>query len=111
VALDAAALAGAVIESRGRLTAAHPLIGAAAIEALPPGRRQHIYLSLAETSTSRERYAYFLALAAGVGPDRTVAEALDVAATAAQCRAANVAAGQFAARRCRLRRNMTSGCW
>jgi DNA-binding CsgD family transcriptional regulator len=96
-ALDAAVLAGVITEAGGRVAVAHPLIGAAAVESLPPGRRQRIYRLLAETATSPEQYAHFAALAAGPGPDPEVAAALEVAAEAAHARAANAAAGQFAA--------------
>ncbi len=78
-ALDAAALAGVVVETGDRLAAAHPLIGAAAVELLPPARRAQLYRRLAEVSSSPERYAHFTALAAGPGPDAAVAEALDAA--------------------------------
>ena len=96
-ALDAAVLAGVVIETEGRLSAAHPLIGAAAVESLPPGRRARLYRRLAEAASGAERYAHFAALAAGPGPDHAVADALDAAAVAAHARGANAAAGQFAA--------------
>jgi ATP/maltotriose-dependent transcriptional regulator MalT len=95
-ALDAAVLAGLVVETGNRLSAAHPLIAAAAVELLPPARRARLYRRLAETSSNPERYAHFTALAAGPGPDATVAAALDAAATAAHARAANAAAAQFA---------------
>jgi len=97
-ALDAAVLAGVVVEAAGRFAAAHPLIGAAAVKSLPPGRRLSIYKCLAETAGSPESHAHFAALAAGPGPDPDVADALDAAAEAAHARAANAAAGQFAAR-------------
>ena len=96
-ALDAAVLAGVVVETGERLSAAHPLIGAAAVESLPPGRRAQLYRRLADASSGPERYAHFAALAAGVGPDPAVAEPLDAAAAAAHGRAANAAAAQFAA--------------
>ena len=96
-ALDAAVLAGVVVETGDRLAAAHPLIGAAAVESLPPGRRAQLYRRLAAASSGPERYAHFAALAAGPGPDPAVAEALDAAAAAAHARAANAAAAQFAA--------------
>jgi DNA-binding CsgD family transcriptional regulator len=97
-ALDAAVLAGVVVETEGRVAAAHPLIGAAAVESLPPGRRLSIYRRLAETASGPERRAHFAALATGPEPDSGVADALDVAAEAAHARGANAAAGQFAAR-------------
>ena len=96
-AVDAAVLAGVVAESGGRLAVAHPLIGAAAVESLPPGRRTELYRRLADASVNPERYAHFAALAVGPGPDGAVADALDAAAEAAHARAANAAAGQFAA--------------
>ena len=96
-ALDAAVLAGVVVEAGDRLSPAHPLIGAAAVESLPPARRAQVYRRLADASSNPERYAHFAALAAGPGPDQAVAEALDAAAEAAHARAANAAAAQFAA--------------
>ena len=96
-AVDAAILAGVVVEAGDRITAAHPLIGAAAVESLPPGRRMQLYQRLAAAASNPERYAHFAALAAGPGPDPTVADALDAAAVAAHARAANAAAAQFAA--------------
>jgi DNA-binding CsgD family transcriptional regulator len=101
-ALDEAVLAGVVVETEGRLAPAHPLIGAAAVEALPPVRRQRLYKRLAEGATSPERYAHFAALAAGPGPDTRVAEALDGAATSARARAGNAEAAQFAAQAVRF---------
>ena len=95
-ALDAAVMAGVVVEAGDRLSAAHPLIGAAAVESLPPGRRTRLYRQLADASSNAERYAHFTALAAGTGPDPAVAEALDAAAAAAHARAGNAAAAQFA---------------
>jgi DNA-binding CsgD family transcriptional regulator len=95
-ALDEAVLAGVVVETGDRLSAAHPLIGAAAVESLPPGRRAQLYRRLADGSSNPERYAHFAALAAEPGPDLAVAEALDGAAAAAHARAANAAAAQFA---------------
>ncbi len=95
-ALDAAVLAGVVVEAGDRLSAAHPLIGAAAVVSLPPGRRTRLYRQLADVSSNAERYAHFTALAAGPGPDPAVAAALDAAAAAALARAGNAAAAQFA---------------
>jgi DNA-binding CsgD family transcriptional regulator len=96
-ALDEAVLAGLVVESAGRLTAAHPLIGAAAVESMPPVRRAQLYRKLAAAAASPERHAHFAALAAGPGADPEVAAALDAAAEAAHARAGSAAAGQFAA--------------
>jgi DNA-binding CsgD family transcriptional regulator len=97
-AVDAAVLAGVVVEAGDRLAAAHPLIAAAAVESLPPSRRAQLYHRLAVASSNPERYAHFAALAAGPGPDHAVAAALDAAAAAAHARAANAAAAQFAVR-------------
>ena len=99
-ALDAAVLSGVVTETDGRLAAAHPLIGTAAVEAVPSGHRARVYRRLAEISASPERGAQFAALAAqavGSCPDTGVAAALDTAAEAAHARAALAAAGKFAA--------------
>ncbi len=74
-ALDAAVVAGVVVETGDRLAIAHPLIGSAALESLPPGRRGRLYRRLAEAASDPERYAHFAALAAGIGPDPAVAAA------------------------------------
>ncbi len=95
-AVDEAVLAGVVTEAAGRLAAAHPLIGAAAVESLPPGRRVQLYRQLARASASVERRAHFAVLAAGPDPDSVVAEALDAAAAAAHARAGNPEAAHFA---------------
>lgn len=95
-AVDAAVLARVVVESDGRLAVAHPLIGAAAVAAMPPRRRSALYRRLAAQSHNPERHAHFAALAAGSGPDPAVASALAAAAEAAHARGANAAAGQFA---------------
>jgi DNA-binding CsgD family transcriptional regulator len=95
-ALDAAVVTGLVVETEGRVMPAHPLIGAAALEALPPARRAQLYWRLAAVASSPERHAHFAALAAAPGPDSVVADSLDAAAAAAHARAANAAAAQFA---------------
>lgn len=96
-ALDEAVLAGVVVETGGRVAPAHPLIGAAAVDSLPPGRRRRLYQRLTAAAASPERHAHFAALAAGPGPDAGVADALDAAAAAARARAGNAEAAQFAA--------------
>jgi DNA-binding CsgD family transcriptional regulator len=78
------------------LTVAHPLIAAAAVDALPPGRRAQLFRRLADASADPERRGHFAALAAGTGPDAAVAADLDAAAAAAHARAGNGAAAQFA---------------
>jgi DNA-binding CsgD family transcriptional regulator len=98
--IDAAVLGGVIVEADGRLTAAHPLIGAAAVDALPLDRRGLIYRMLAAVSSLPERKAHFAALAAtsaGTGPDPDAADLLDAAAEAAHAKAANAAAAKFAA--------------
>jgi DNA-binding CsgD family transcriptional regulator len=96
-ALDEAVLAGVIVESGYRVAPAHPLIGAAAVEALPPGQRQEIYGRLAAASDGPERYGHFAALAVAPGPDASVADKLDAAAEASIARAGNTEAAQFAA--------------
>ena len=96
-ALDEAVVTGLLVEAKGRLTVAHPLIAAAALEAIPPGRRAEVYRRLAAHVVSPERRAHFVALAAGPGPDAEVADALNAAADAAHARAAGTAAAEFAA--------------
>jgi DNA-binding CsgD family transcriptional regulator len=95
-AVDEAVLADFLVETDSRLAAAHPLIGAAALDVMPPGRRAELYRRLAAASASPERHAHFAALAAGPGPDPQVADVLDAAATAAYARTANAAAAEFA---------------
>jgi DNA-binding NarL/FixJ family response regulator len=96
-AVDAAVIAGVLVETGNRIAVAHPLISAAAVESMPPGRRSRLYRRLAAIfSADPERHAHFAALAAGPGPDSDVAEALEAAASAAHARASNQAASQFA---------------
>ena len=95
-ALDAAVVAGVIVESGERVTVAHPLIGAAMVEALPPGQRRALYRRLAALTDNPERSAHFLALAAGSRADSEVAAALDAASATAHARAATPAAAQFA---------------
>jgi hypothetical protein len=94
-ALDQVVLSRLVIEEAGKVTPAHPLIGAAALEALPPGRRAHLCRCLSVCTPNPERHAHFAALAAEPGPDPEVADALDAAAAAAHARAANNVPGQY----------------
>ena len=98
-ALDAAVLAGVIVETEGRVAPAHPLIGAAAVESVPPYRRADIYRRLAAVSSSPERRAHFAAPAAGPEPNDEVAAALDAAADAAHARAANAAQASSPPRR------------
>ena len=64
-AVDDAVLAGLLIERADRIVVSHPLIAAAAVHALPPGRRGRLYRQLADASADPERRAHFAALAAG----------------------------------------------
>lgn len=99
-AIDEAVLAGVVVETAGRLAPAHPLIGATAVEAMPPGQRAALYRRLAGVCTGPERRAQFTALAAEAEaalPDPVVANVLDAAAEAAAAKAAYATAGKFAA--------------
>jgi DNA-binding CsgD family transcriptional regulator len=95
-AVDAAFISNVLVESGNRLSPAHPLIGAATVAALPPVKRQQLYRRLASNADNPERYAHFVVLAAGAGPDPQAAAALDAAADAAAGRAAIAAAGEFA---------------
>jgi len=95
-AVDGAVLAGVLVDTADRLVVSHPLIAAAAVDALPPARRSQLYRRLADASGDPERRGHFAALAAGAGPDPLVAHALDAAADAAHARAGNAAAAQFA---------------
>jgi DNA-binding CsgD family transcriptional regulator len=95
-AIDAAVLARVLVETGDRIAVSHPLIAAAAVDALPPGRRGRLYRQLADTSTDPERRGHFAALAAGTRTDPSVAVVLDAAAAAAHARAGNAAAAQFA---------------
>jgi DNA-binding CsgD family transcriptional regulator len=95
-AIDAAVIAGVVVESDETLTAAHPLIGAAALEAIPPGQRRRLYESLVAHSSNPERRGHFARLAAGSEADASVASVLDTAAEAAHSRGGNTEAARFA---------------
>src|SRR5260370_376044 len=74
-AVDEAVVADFLVETEGRLATAHPLIGAAALDVMPPGHRAEVYRQLAAAAASPERHAHFAALAAGPGPDPEVADA------------------------------------
>ena len=93
--LDAAFAAG-VLEEHGReLRFAHPLLAAAAYQALPPGRRRSIHRELARTSADPVERARHLA-AAAVKPAPKTADDIDLGARAAAARGApTVAADLF----------------
>ena len=111
-ALDAAVLAGLVVETGNRLSAAHPLIGAAAVESLPPGRRAQLYRRLAAPQPTPSGTRTSPRWPPGRDRTRAVAAALDAAAAAAHARAANAAAAQFAVQAVTFtRRSRTPTLW
>src|SRR6201999_975916 len=95
-AIDVAVAARAVVESGGRLRPAHPLLGSAALEALPPFTRTELHARLASVVDDDEQRARHAALAARECPDETVAASLDAGAAAARSRGATHAAAELA---------------
>jgi DNA-binding CsgD family transcriptional regulator len=93
-ALDAAVTAGIVVETSGKLRPAHPLLGYAALEALPPGGRSGLHRRLAELVKDPEQRARHMAVAAEP-PDAEVAVALDEGAAIARARGATAAAAEL----------------
>lgn len=93
-AVDAAVTAGVVVESGGKLRPAHPLLGYAALEALPPSGRATLHRRLAAIVTDLEQRARHMAIAAEP-PDAEVAAALDAGAAAARARGATGAAAEL----------------
>jgi DNA-binding CsgD family transcriptional regulator len=94
-AVDAAVTAGVVVETAGKLRPAHPLVGYAALEALPPGGRANLHRRLAAIVNDPEQQARHMAIAADP-PDAEVATALDAGAAAARARGATAAAVELA---------------
>jgi DNA-binding CsgD family transcriptional regulator len=92
--LDAAFRAGVLAEDGELLRFAHPLLAAAAYEALPPHRRREAHARLAAIVDDPEERSRHLA-AATVAPDAAVAAALDAGARAADSRGAPSAAGEL----------------
>lgn len=85
--LDACVRAGLLVEERGEVRFAHPLLAAGAYEHIPPGRRRALHRAAARKAGSLEERARHLALAA-TGPDAGTADILDRAARAARDRGA-----------------------
>ena len=96
--IDAAIAAGVVAEAAGRLRPAHPLLGSAAVEALPPLARAARHRRLAELVADPEQRARHLLRAASGEPDAALAEALDAGSQAAGSRGAPLAAASLAER-------------
>lgn len=94
-ALDAAVAAGVVAESGGRLRPAHPLLGAAALDALTPERRRGLYRRLAATVTDPEQRARHLVQAAEDGSDAATAAEVDAGVAAAEGRGGLAAAAEL----------------
>ncbi|BFU47575.1 AAA family ATPase [Krasilnikovia sp. MM14-A1004] len=96
-AVDDAVRAGAVVEAAGALHPAHPLLGSAALAALPPARRRDLHLRLADLVGDIERRArHLVAASAGSGPDEQVASVLEAASAAVRRRGAISSAAQLA---------------
>ena len=95
-AIDAAVTGGVVVESEGRLRPAHPLLGSAALDALPPVARRALHARLASIVVDAEQRARHQALAARGEPDEAVAASLDAGAAVARSRGAIHAAAELA---------------
>ena len=95
-ALDAAILAGLVVESAGHLRPAHPLLGSAALQTLTPSRRRRLHRRLAEVTATPEQHARHLALSHDGDPDAGIAAALDAGIQAARFRGATRVASDLA---------------
>ncbi|MBP2322981.1 hypothetical protein JOF56_003366 [Kibdelosporangium banguiense] len=93
-ALDVAVTVGVVVETAGKLRPAHPLLGYAALEALPPGGRSALHRRLAEIVKDPEQRARHMAVAAEP-PDAEVAVALDEGASVARARGATGGAAEL----------------
>ena len=96
VALALAVDEGAIVESEGRLLPAHPLLGSAALDGLPPVARTALHQRLAGVVTDPEQRARHLVLAAGEPPDADLAEVLDAGARVARSRGATYASLELA---------------
>jgi DNA-binding CsgD family transcriptional regulator/tetratricopeptide (TPR) repeat protein len=95
-AIDAAVTAGVLAESDGRLWPSHPLLGSAALEALPPVERTQLHARLASIVEDDEQRARHTARAARECPDEAVAVSLDAGAGTARSRGAFAAAAELA---------------
>jgi len=93
--LDPAFAVGLLEHQGEELRFTHPLLAAAAYQALPPGRRRSVHRRLAAVSTDSVERGRHLA-AAAVEPDATVADSVESGARAAAERGApSVAADLF----------------
>jgi DNA-binding CsgD family transcriptional regulator len=99
--LDAAIEAAVLVEDRGEVRFAHPLLAAGAYARIPPGRRRELHREVALRSDSAEDQARHLALAAS-GPDAETAAFLEEAAHAASRRGAPETAVELAVHAVRL---------
>ncbi len=93
--LEAAFTAGVLVRDGDRIRFDHPMLAAAAYEALTPARRRALHRRLAELVDDVEERARHLALAAE-GPDPALAAVLDEAALRARARGAPEAAAHLA---------------
>jgi len=94
-ALDPAFEAGVLVLAGERVRFAHPLLAAAAYDALAPRRRRALHRRLAELVGDSEQRARHLALSAD-GPDPRLAALLEQAAARAHARGAPDAAAELA---------------
>ena len=93
--LDPAFTSGVIEQQGEELRFAHPLLAAAAYQALPPGRRRSVHRRLADASADSVERARHLA-AATTGSDATIADRVESGARAAAARGApTVAADLF----------------
>ena len=95
-AIAAAVDEGAVVDSDRRLRPAHPLLGSAALDGLPPVARTALHERLATVVTDPEQRARHLVLAAGEPPNAELADVLEAGAAAARSRGATYAALELA---------------
>jgi DNA-binding CsgD family transcriptional regulator len=95
-AIAAAVDEGAIVDSDGRLRPAHPLLGSAALDGLPPVARTALHERLAAVVTDPEQRARHLVLAAGEPPNAELADVLEAGAAAARSRGATYAALELA---------------
>lgn len=97
-AIDEAVRAQAVTEAGGRLDPAHPLLGVAALDALPPLLRSALHRRLAGAVTDPEQKARHVVLAEAPEPDAEAAAIVDAGVAAAGSRGAVRAAAELADR-------------
>jgi DNA-binding CsgD family transcriptional regulator len=91
----AAAEAARIVElDHGRVRFTHPLLASGIYTAAEPAQRRETHAKLASLVRDPERRAVHLA-AAATGPDKKVAEALEVGATCARARGATAAAAEL----------------